>query len=476
MAQKLGEREMRTATRSSERLKELIGQTKSADRTRGRRLQLPGESRDSERELDAINQEIRQLEHELHKERADKNRKRQKRRRKKQQSMAEDIFKLSALIIGLVLLVVFCIHDGAYDDFDIERSVSYQSVDKQQSTFVQQYLSYQNDAAHNPGLGGRTTVDLSEIYVDAAGVVPASKGVIIDTESGTPITVGGPTRDLTSAAYVVNIEQLAVWMYQDIIDSETARGITPTKTAQECAREKMTTGILFSKETDVSTTSLSGAVGPAITRRDYLANHLWTEKSITQAETHYKAFPGGVKDNAYIDIMFVPLDEVDKYYDGEDTTVYYVSWRVNDVKAHSAPWGLAQTNIHFSYDGPRVQFGLLDGRYGAAKPDGTMYGDSDYVAVTPRTEDTGESFHNLVSEYLKQTLPTYRAPAVSASAAELNNPKYTGLQEIFEYRNNEHWVAFQKWYSQMKNSSGLACVGVLVYAEEDLTPADGGGG
>lgn len=428
-----------------------------------------------ERELAELEHEIKDLEHTLHKDGAEKNRKRQKRRRKKQQSIAEDIFKLSALLIGLVLLVVFCIHDGAYDDFDVGRSASYQSYSASQGDFVARYMSYQNDAAHNPGLGGRTQVDLSGVYVDAAGVVPASKGVVIDTESGTPITVGGPTRDLTQAAYVVNIEQLVTWMYQDVIDSETARGIAPTKTAQECAREKLTDGILFSKENSVDTTSLSGAVGPAILHRDYITNTRWTERVITQGDTHYQTFPGKNSSEAYIDIMFVPLDEVDKYYAGEATTVYYVSWRVNDVKAHSAPWGVAQTNIHFSYDGPNTQFAFIDGRYGTAKPSGGIYGDSDYVAVTPRTEDAGESFHNLMQAYLNQSTPTYRAPAVSASATDLLNPKYIGLQEIFEYRDNEHWSAFYKWYSQMKSSSGLACVGVLVYATEDFTPAGGGG-
>lgn len=424
-----------------------------------------------ERELQKLNKDIEQLERQLHADKAEKNRKRQKRRRKKQQSVAEDIFKLSALLIGLVLLVTFCIHDGAYDDFDVERSTAYQRGNMSQGDFVQQYLSYTDGVAHNPGLGNRTNVDLSDVYVDAAGVVPASVGVAIDTDSGTPITVGGPTRQLTDSAYVVNIEKLTEWMYQGVIDSEKARGYAVEKTAQECAREKLTTGILFSPENSLSTTSLSGAVGPAITRRDWIDTHGWTEKSATMSDYLYGAFPGKDSSEAYIDIMFVPADEVDKYYAGEDVTVYYVSWRVNDVKAHSAPWGLAQTNIHFSYDGPTTHFSFIDGRYGTAG-----YGDTDYVAQVPREEDAGGAFHSLMTKYLQQNLATVRVPNVVAPAEDLNNPKNLGFQEIFEYRKNEHWDAFYEWYQDMKSSSGLTCVGVLVYATEDLTPADDGGG
>ena len=395
------------------------------------------------------------------------------RRLKKRQSMAEDIFKLSALVIGLVLLVVFFVHDGSYDDFDTSRAAGYHSVDKTQGAFVAQYLSYQGDVAHNPGLGGRTKVDTSGVYVDAKGVVPDSIGETIDTgTSGTPITVGGPTMDLTAAAYVVNIEQLAVWMYQDIIDSEYKRDIEPITTAKKCARELLTETngrILFSPENDDGTDSLAGAVGPAITRRDYIDNRLWEKKQVTQAETFYGAFPDKNSSEAYIDIMFVPSDEADKYYAGEDVTVYYVQWRVNDAKAHSAPWGLAQTNIHYAYDGPNTQFAFIDGRYGKPKEGVGTWGDTDYVATTPRTADAGEAFHNLMTVYLDQDLPTYRAPAVSAEAEQLNDANYIGLQEVFEYRDNVHWTALKTWYDAMQKGGGLACVGVLVYATNDVT-------
>lgn len=395
-----------------------------------------------------------------------RNRRKGKRVAKKNSSLGTELYKLVCLVLGVVMLVAFFPSKSTEVNPDVSYAMP-MDVDKSQGKFVENYLAYSREIGHSGGLGGRTQVDLSDVYVDAEGVVPASLGATIDTDSGTPIAVNGPTRELTEFAYVVNIEKLAEWMYQDIIDSETARGITPTKTAQECAREKLSGGLLFSKENATSTDSLAGAVGPAIVHRDYIANHRWTEGAITNASVHWQAFPNKDSSEAYIDIMFVPIDDVDKYYAGEETTVYYVSWRVNDVKAHSAPWGLAQTNIHFSYDGPKTQFAFIDGRYGTAG-----YGDTDYVATSARTDDAGVSFHNLVLEYLNQSLPTYRAPAVSATASDLNNPMYVGLQEIFEYRENEHWTSFQKWYSQMKESTGLVCVGVLVYATEDYTPEE----
>lgn len=355
------------------------------------------------------------------------------------------------LSVGVVLICLFTQPSSANSMVE-ETSVS------SQATLVSEFQ--QSIARTGGGITQHTDVDTSSIYVAASGLIPSATGTVVPTASaGTLITKGGPTHAYNNeGAFVINMEQLVAWECESVIAAEEVAGITTHKEAEEYAREKLSSKYIFSLEYSKASDNLSGAVGASLLRPDWIEAAGWTNKTNTQAGYVYAGFAG----ERQLDIMFVKESDIDSYYAGTCSDVYYVNWHCRDLKGHTAPWGVQQTFISYHDASGNQLYGLCKGTTGGYD------GDFVFSATAPNTGDTVSDFVTLMENQRTSGVSAYKVPTLEASK-QTYNAAYGGLQEVFEYWDNEHWWAFSDWYDSMvADNDPLVCVGVLVYTDREV--------
>ncbi len=298
--------------------------------------------------INRLEEELSALREKLHKKDVENNRKKQKNRKKKKrkkESQTGEIFKLCAIICGVVLLVVFCIHDGAYDDFLPSGTISYAYPNQTQGGFVARYLAYDSGMTGDKGEDKEHSVDTSTWYSSAEGI---TKGTVTEVSQGLYVSTNGSTVDLEDTAYVFNLQGPYEMMFQDLIDGEKAYGSTAEyKTAQEYAREqlKWNNAIGRGKGGSDGYNRLGGPISHAVALKGMYDDYGNQPDKTLMWTAHY-----GYRKSYDIDLMFVEAKDVDAYYAGEDVPITFIRWTVHDAKAHSGPWGLGQTFIGFSKD------------------------------------------------------------------------------------------------------------------------------
>lgn len=182
-----------------------------------------------------------------------------------------------------------------------------------------------------------------EEYLDASMVVPDYVAANVKNESGFQYSVGTPTREYTEYAFVCNLPELQRRPYQAIVDFEKSLGVTGHKEVEEYIKEGSIVYAAMMAGYDPRPT-LSGAVGDGIVNRNYVSSGDYL--NCNTGDYFWRNFANG-ESGAYMDAMLVPGDKYDAYVAGEPVDVTYVQVKVDDIKAHSAPWGLKQTYIHF---------------------------------------------------------------------------------------------------------------------------------
>ena len=184
----------------------------------------------------------------------------------------------------------------------------------------------------------------AEEYLDAYMVVPEYVAANVKNESGFQYSVGTPTKEYTEYAFVCNLPELQRRPYQAVIDFEQSLGVTGHKDVEEYIKmgsiveSSMMAGWL-------NHPVLSGAVGDGVLNRGYVSSGDYMNCN-TGGTYAWQNFSAG-RSGAYVDAMLVPGDKYDAYVAGEKVDITYVQVKINDFKAHSAPWGLKQTYIHF---------------------------------------------------------------------------------------------------------------------------------
>lgn len=372
---------------------------------------------------------------------------------KRQSSLVNNLFKGTALLAVLVLFLNFWSPEGEVQDFDTTRVDSYHSINTTQAAMINNFISYAETRVD--GRTKKTEVDLSGVYVDAMGVVPDFSSTAKVEAGDATVFLNSPTHALTDAAYVVNLEKLLEWEITDIMYGEVeVLGVSHEQTAAEYAREKLSSISIFGRENGSVTSYFGGAVGPAMLRRDWIAGSGWLVRNNTNASYAYAAFNAGSE--RHLDIMFVKQDDVSSYYAGDAVDVYYVDWRVGDFKAHTAPWGLTQTYIHFA-------------EYGKYGPIVNINNDFLYTFSVDRVESTSDAYATMLNKQLSVSASAYAWHYLpSQSVTQLNARAYAYFS-MFEYWDNQYWADFKSWYEKQ---DGLVCVGVVVFADNDLTPPE----
>lgn len=184
----------------------------------------------------------------------------------------------------------------------------------------------------------------AEEYLDASMVIPEYVAANVKNESGFQYSVGTPTKAYTEYAFVCNLPELQKRPYQAVIDFEQSLGVTGHKDVEEYVKmgsiveSSMMAGWL-------NHPVLSGAVGDGVLNRGYVSSGDYMNCN-TGGTYAWQNFSAG-RSGAYVDAMLVPGDKYDAYVAGEKVDITYVQVKINDFKAHSAPWGLKQTYIHF---------------------------------------------------------------------------------------------------------------------------------
>lgn len=282
---------------------------------------------------------------------------RPQRRRRSKHVVTMAIFKKLLLPLLLVLTVMFAVFlpTGADVTDNIVMSVNASSQTAQSAAHTLYSVAATTRDSND---GGQTKVDMSNFYVDAAEVVPDIQPLLQNTRTGLKVALNSPTQEYTDNAFVVNIEQIVALEMQDIIDVETRLGIGGHASAEEYARKSLTSGFYmpvsdYSDKTTGSGSVLRGATGPALLDRLFYENDQWLVECGSGGASHNTRFwdnYGYHSDETKMDIMLVATSDVDRYYAGENVDVYYVEYNIVDYKAHTAPWGVGQTYIHFSPD------------------------------------------------------------------------------------------------------------------------------
>jgi hypothetical protein len=266
-----------------------------------------------------------------------------------------------------------------------------------------------------------------------------------------------PTRNFERSAFVVNVPLLLAEEFQDIIDFESGvLGVSGHRPIEEYVVEKLRIERSITAGYGRGSQNLwYGAVGPAVTIRDFYKNKGY-EGDATSAASMFRCF-GGVE-NAYVDAMLVKNSEVQGYLEGKDVPVTYVQFRMfsGGAKAHTAPWGLTQTYFQMN-DGGTAHPNVGSG--GFTTPSyGTVSLSGDAVADMTGLLELAKSYNTISS-------PVYWWPTILATETQLGldvKASLTGILSgtgnIFEsYDTDQH-----KWLQS--EYAGYSLVGILVYA------------
>lgn len=383
-----------------------------------------------------------------------------RRRKSKLKAAAVPLMVLSGFAI--ILFLVFY-PDGS-SDID-PAGVKVETPNSSQSGAASQYYTLTNSRDINNG-GGATTVNLGEIYVDATGSVPATVGTDVSPFSDVKMTLNGPTAVYDPQyAYVVNIEKAYETMFTDIMAVEESAGLSHDKTAAEYAREAMQiSGFPTDNSTAARSGHLAGALGPAITQRvRYSSPTGWIDEEMQRANV-LKCFGTDRYDDlkCITNLMFVKTEDAANYYNGGDVDVFYVEYIMSDTKAHTAPWGLGQTFIHFAAN---KKLGIC-----RIKGDQSGYaGDTVYVgSPINRQGTTGDALQAMMNTLQGPYMPgqgAYWAPRTQNISSKFNvanvgstSTGYSGC--VFEPGSGDAASHFLSWL----RSGDYTLVGILVYA------------
>ncbi len=435
--------------------------------------------------INRLEDELTELREKLHKHSVAENRKKQKKRRKggkrlaRKETPLESIFKLSALLFGVVLVVVFCMHDGAYDDFLPSGAVEIESHDRSQGDFVQRYMAYDKKATEEPS--GSTKVDMSNAYVDAAGVVPAfNAGGVSTPVQSVKVGVNTPTESYDAEhAFVVNYTKLVEQEYSDIKWLETNfMGVPESEYSELSEYVKAFAQVshvvgdgVYGSQPQGSATEIHAAVGPAILIRDWASLPGLSTSFHNQAGQSTAGFGGGSYDNWKIDLMLVETaEDFDNYVSGNTTgiDVHYVQVKgtTDGGKGHCFPWGLGQTYIQIHKSASAMESLVLNmNSSGAFTPDEPAYPPATYVEG-----DSAKTLYNIWDSARNRSGGAYWFPTLEVDSGDLqfstgasvNTYRATAVTgSIVETHpgdaNRIFSDTYKDWY----------CVGMLVYATQD---------
>lgn len=361
---------------------------------------------------------------------------------------------ISALLIFAFIFVVF-IPTGADTLDNFVMSVGISSSTSQSAAHT---LFTSAAAERDPNDGGKTSVDLSEAYVDASGHVASYSKGLVESKNGLVVGTNSPTREFDAEhAYVVNISELLTAEAQDIITFEqNTLGLTGHASAEEYALQKLPIENSITNHYGGGSKNLwYGAVGPAITIRNFYAEGKYKGYP-TGASEYFGCFGGA--DNAYLDAMLVKNDDVEKYLSGEDVPVVYVQFRMfgGNAKAHSAPWGVTQTYFQMN-SGGTMQPNTTSGDFTP-----TSYGVTD---ITGNASEDMARLLTLARDYASKGRPVYWWPTIEATREDLGISTLqsftsftSGTANIFESFDTDQYATLQQEYA------GYSLVGILVYA------------
>lgn len=302
--------------------------------------------------------------------------------------------------------------------------------------------------------GEVTSPIFSSAYVDAVEVVAPYNSSLVVNNSGLIVGLNSPTKEIDKEhAYVVNVVSLLEEELEDIIQFEQQTlGVSGHATALEYAKEKLPIRKSITKHYGEGSRNVwYGAVGPAVTIRDFYSSGSYSG-SPTNAAEYFKCFGGAA--NAYLDAMLVKEEDVDAYLAGENVNVVYAQFRMysGNCKAHSAPWGITQTYFQLNAGG-------------TMQPNTSMGGfTSTSLGTTPITGQGVEDLTSLWS-LAEQYGSIYWWPTILATRENLTfatTSTLTGVTSstanIFECFETEQFEMLQNQYA------GYSLVGILVYA------------
>ena len=428
----------------------------------------------------------------LNRERAvQANRRAGRRLRKRQSSLINTLFKGTATIAVLVLFLNFWSPEGEVQDFDTTRVDSYRSINTTQAAMVNNFISY---AETRVAGNNRTIVDLSEAYVDAAGIVPTFNSATLQTYGSTNLlyNVGSPTGEYDQAhAFVVNYSLLLQQEYEDIKAFEVdVLGVSPSsyRETSEYIKEfaqvsnSVSTGHYSVKDSqrpnNNSDTQLQCAVGPAILVRDWYSNEnvLAVFDNTASQVTAGFSWTSAYKD-WYVDAMLVSSEEdYDKYMNGEDVEVTYVRFNGTGMggKGHCYPWGVNQTFIGKTSVG-------LGTCQAVVNSDGTLGMLDSAVKYSSKFGSNGaESLQFVYEAAVASNKWVYWFPSLEAEPSDYNvargsngNKFGADLTYYRVYKNQTagifetHPGACNAVFQDGGLFDGYYLVGILVYADQD---------
>lgn len=379
-------------------------------------------------------------------------------RRRRRRRRLHPWVALCATVVTVLGILLISLLQPDSSDVAVITSVD-PSQPTEQSGAYQQYYSALTERAGTDGTV--TTYDASAAYVDAAGTVATYNSSLVNEVDNIIIGSNTTTRELTDAAYVVNITHLLTTMFSDLIAFESDKGVVGLESPDAYVATKIKLQNMCMHVNHENGQLLYGAVGPAITVRDF-----YTEHRVEPLNRTFWDLTTTRDKPAYIDIMLVKNSDVQSYFAGGDVPTQYVQFKVTDCKAHTAPWGIAQTYFQFDVtDG--------DNMYLYESSGGTDSAIGDAVAITG---NGAEDLSNLLAT--ANTLgenKQYWWPTLTAT-----NPRDTlGISTYAQTYEGHHTTAkgnaanvFELYSSAaiadaLKERFGdYSVVGVLVYAEE----------
>lgn len=357
-------------------------------------------------------------------------------------------------VLGCVLLLTFATVDAEMPE---EVVVSIEGkVPIVQSAAVTKYA--QAGGHLTRGVGGATTVDLTQAYMDAKDVVPPHNAAFIQTKDSIITGINSPTKDPSDSAYVVNLIPLMSAEVQDLINFEKSLGVTGHKDTEDYVLEQLKVSNSYLPNNGYayqsSYSGVTGGVGPAITIRDFYVNEHWKDWNAL----FWEVFGG--KDDAYVDVLWVDDRDIDAYLKGQDVDILYMQVKLVDAKGHSAPWGVNQTYFYMNYATdmmqPQHDSGSPASRCNGGAPEG-----GDEVSNLKELLKVAKDNENPPGVYIWPTL--------EATAADLGM-QFNVAPEAYSMPANT-WCVLECGGSSGANTrvptvfAGHTMVGILVYAK-----------
>lgn len=360
---------------------------------------------------------------------------------------------LPVFVIMVIMLAIFIPVGGedGNDDIVVAAEVNPPTI---QSGAAERLLIESTQRDVNDGEKTTPTGNTSEAYSDAEGVVPQYSEGLVQTKNGLTVGLNSPTKQYAPQAYVVNVLPLLENEYQDIISFEQKDlGLSGHSTPEDYALQQIqfkNTMMFTTAPSSFNSSGLHGAVGPAVTVRNYDVVSYMADTS------QFRACFGGDKNNSYMDAMLVKTADVQKYLAGGDVDVTYVQFLSNDAKGHAYPWGITQTYIFGTkHSDGSLHLGLNETSGGNSKePPGAP------VVV----EDNVKNLENVWKQASSSGKPYYWWPGILATASDLNmtlgatSPMPSATSSILECYKNSASDELKADYTD------YSLVGILVYA------------